>query len=920
MSREVLLVEDDESYRLSVKLLFRDEHYRFVEASSPEEGIAKLAANPQIRVILLDLSFEDSPGTVVLDHIKEHSADYRVIVLTGHDELLAAERAGKYEVFDYLPKAEMSSTQAIRFSLDQAFKDLERKYLDEKNRFLLDVQKRISHNQPMKETLDLICQAVRSIVGAYTCHLRVYDFNYGDYHLEGFAAVEPKLRKAFELPKAKGDDFSGRVVESGMPEVFDDLQNMQEFRPFASRALQRPDVSPEAETYFREIRSAYIVPISTGLFGNAVDAVLNVSSDSLRFFSPEKCVLVDEFVNQAALAITKDWLQRKREEMRRDYSDISGMLGEITDRLSGADALRGIYDVVTRRISEIVNPEVVSIFRFNEATRLIENVAELRGNIPNESPDEFYEAGQGLPGAVFEREATILLPKPGDEGRMKPLVYPEFDHQGKEEYLNKTIPSGRLDHYLGVPIKMGIRKYGVLRAINKKSRYYQEESARENRLCLLDRGFSVDCKNIIEITARHLAVTIRSAELLTEKDRQVNQVRTLSEVGRLINSALDTEEVLTLTIHKMREVMQAEICMLFLREEEDRLVLKQCSGMPMITDAFYRLGEGATGRVAEKGEPRLVVRADLNDGKYDQEISKFLTEKYGEPTPIESLMIVPIVAKGTILGAMKVINKQGGDHLEYSQSDLHLFETFADYVSVAIQNAQIYKDLSLLVSAVAHEINNTAGVIPASVHGIRARLGAPNEKIEKMLARIENAASQATEFANEIAGFSAKYTRGKRPIDINIVIKQAIETLDLPRYKVPEAITLNLQLGDSPLVCEIYERPFAQIVRNILLNALQALDGRQGGVVEISSWRGDGELRGTAIIRFEDNGPGIKPEHMSRIFDSDFTTKTRGNGLGLWLVRTQLRLIGGTIEVKSESGLFARFAVKLPLSSYEERA
>jgi signal transduction histidine kinase/CheY-like chemotaxis protein len=916
MKKPVLLIDDDPNYRMSVVNMLEDEGYHFIEADSPGDGIRILDTKPQVRVILLDLSFGHVSGAVVLDHIKDRFEDYRVIVLTEHDELLLAEQAGAYAVFNYLPKAQRSSKQAIRFSIDQAFRDLERQHLDQKIRFLLDVQKQINDQRPTKETLDLICQSVRAMVGAYTCHIRVYDFDRGDYHLGGFAAAEERLRHAFERPRAKGDLFSGRVVESGKAESFDDLQNMEEFRSFASKALERPEVSSEEEDYFRTVRSAYIIPISTGLFETAVDAVLNVSSESLAFFDAGRRALVDEFVTQAALTITKDWLQRKRKEIHQDYSRISGMLSEITERLKGTDVLQGIYDVVTRRISEIVNPELVSIFLYNEATGLIENVAELRGSEPVEALNEVYRPGESLIGAVFEREETLQLPEPGDAKRVKPLNDTRYNHSGREEYLN-IIPSGGLEHYLGVPIAMGGKVLGVLRAMNKKSKYYDEASASHDRLCLLERGFSADCRNVMEITARHLAVAIRNAELLKEKERRVEQVQTLGEVGRLINSALDIKELLKLTIREMAEVMQAEICMLFLKSGEDRIVLRECFGMPMIPDAFYEIGEGVTGRVAETGEPRLIVghRPDQNDGKYDPVIRAFLTDKYGTTKHIDSLMVVPIIAKSTIFGTMKVINKKN-DHLQYTESDLHLFRTFADYVGVAIENAQVYKHLSLLVSAVAHEINNTSGVIPANVAGIKAKLGEPNENIDRMLALIEDAASQATEFANEIAGFSV--TGEKQPKNVNLVIQNAITALDLQKYRVPEAIALDVSLSDSPLVCEIYEKPFAQIVRNIVINAFQALETKQGGVVSVSSSMVTVESAGTAVIRFEDTGPGIKPEHKSRIFDADFTTKAKGNGIGLWLVRTQLQAVGGTIEVESEAGGGATFIVKVPLARERE--
>lgn len=127
MSRDVLLIEDDANFRRSVKVLFKDRTYRFDEASTPEEGIGKLASNPDIRVILLDLRFpgDGAAGVSVLRYVQPRATAYRVIVLTAHNSL-PAEQAEAYSVFMYLPKAGEGSSEAIRFAVDHAFADLER--------------------------------------------------------------------------------------------------------------------------------------------------------------------------------------------------------------------------------------------------------------------------------------------------------------------------------------------------------------------------------------------------------------------------------------------------------------------------------------------------------------------------------------------------------------------------------------------------------------------------------------------------------------------------------------------------------------------------------------------------------------------------------------------------------------------------
>jgi ActR/RegA family two-component response regulator len=153
VSRAVLLIEDDPLFRTTLKLNFEGKPYEFFEAESPAEGIELLNANPELRVIVLDLHFGKENGTSVLDFVRAKSANYRVIVLTGHDELLLAETAERYQVFQYLPKAERSTGQSIRFVVDAAFKDLERTRREDEDALLKLLQKGESAEVEFKASL-----------------------------------------------------------------------------------------------------------------------------------------------------------------------------------------------------------------------------------------------------------------------------------------------------------------------------------------------------------------------------------------------------------------------------------------------------------------------------------------------------------------------------------------------------------------------------------------------------------------------------------------------------------------------------------------------------------------------------------------------------------------------------------------------
>lgn len=904
MSKTVLLVEDDAAFRESVVRMLEERDYRFIEAASVAEAIDRIESDPLIRVLILDMDLGLHSGAEVLSHVRPHSEDYRVIILTGHSELLRAEEARRYDVFTYLPKT-VDVAESLRFSVDQAFADLERQTLERKMRVLVEIQRGINEGRELNETLDRICEGVRLVTGAYTSHIRVYDTRAGDYELRGYAG-EATLRPALEQRRNKGDLFSGIVVKSGTAARFDD--------PSLFATLAR-DAKTEAQSrYFDSVRSAYITPIRTGLYGFDVDAVLGVTSETQHFFDEERGALVKEFAEQATLAITKDWLQRGREELQWRYEALATMLSSISDRLEVNDVER-LCAIVTQRVAAILNAEIVSVFLYDAERDVLRNAVDLRGGILTKS-DEAYAPGQSLTGYVFEASKSVLLTEPAPEAD------PRFDYENSDVFV-RNIPSGRVEHFIGVPIYIGGDVRGVLRAINKKSLYYEQASLKTNSRALLARGFGSDDQRVVEIAAIHLGVVIHNAELLHEKNDQVQQTQTLSDVAHIINSETGIDEVLKLTIRAAAEVMQAEVCLLFLRDG-DHLTLKESVGIPrsLVEGASFKLGEGITGGVAVTGEPVLLRYANSH-GKYDAAILEYLREQHGSEE-IASLMVVPVVARHRVIGAMQVINKLDADGA-YTVGDLALFRTFADYVAVAIDNAQVYGHqnerlavaernaaLSKIVQAVAHEISNTVGIIPVIVDSIRAELDAPSAHVIMMLSQLQSIAEQGADFSNGIAGFSAGRVGEKQSFDLNDVIKETVRELapTLDRYDG----RLELALSRRPIICDLYLAPFKQIIRNVVVNAFQAIDATKAGVVRIRTGKGRPRFSDVAEIIVEDNGIGIKREHLTRIFDADFTTKPTGNGLGLWLVRTQLQMLGGSIDVESEGGRGSKFTIRLPRS------
>lgn len=158
-----------------------------------------------------------------------------------------------------------------------------------------------------------------------------------------------------------------------------------------------------------------------------------------------------------------------------------------------------------------------------------------------------------------------------------------------------------------------------------------------------------------------------------------------------------------------------------------------------------------------------------------------------------------------------------------------------------------------------------------------------------------------------------------RAVDISSLLTNVQRLL---QHQIEERrVAVKLELS-GPLP-EIQADPdlLQQVFINLYLNSLYVLDA--GGTITVrADLTGDEESvpnrangRSWLKVSFEDNGPGIPPEHIDHVFDPFFTTKDIGEGTGLGLAVSYgiVKEHGGDIRVESERGRFTRFVIRLPV-------
>jgi len=221
-----------------------------------------------------------------------------------------------------------------------------------------------------------------------------------------------------------------------------------------------------------------------------------------------------------------------------------------------------------------------------------------------------------------------------------------------------------------------------------------------------------------------------------------------------------------------------------------------------------------------------------------------------------------------------------------------------------MSRAQCLATLGELATGLAHEIRNPlagiAGVI--EIVGRDLPVTSPARAVVKDV-RLEIA--QIDHILTDLLQTARPRLPEVRPSDLNTTVEHA--AMLVRQQVLSRPIRIELQKDPNLPTVEHDSGQIHQVLLNLLLNAVQAIDGAGVIRVEISLLNGD------AAITVVDTGRGIAPEHLPNIFRPFYTTKTNGTGLGLSLARQIAEEHHGRIEVTSKVGKGTRFLVVLPL-------
>ncbi|MCK9458911.1 MAG: ATP-binding protein [Proteobacteria bacterium] len=276
-------------------------------------------------------------------------------------------------------------------------------------------------------------------------------------------------------------------------------------------------------------------------------------------------------------------------------------------------------------------------------------------------------------------------------------------------------------------------------------------------------------------------------------------------------------------------------------------------------------------------------------------------------------------------------------HDAFSAEDVNLLAGLAGQIAITVENSQAYQQmkerdrlaaLGEMSAGLAHEIRNPLGAIKAAAQVIEemADDGKTARPDREFLSVIVEEVDRLNRVVTDFLSYARPSSGLPKEVDVNEILKRTLGLFEAGRgHKAAFVVDYGEEL---PGVVIDGER-LHQVFLNLVINANQAMEEQAGARLEISTRikkvrrlrqvRAGSEPQRFVEIRFSDNGPGIEPAVLQRVFIPFFTTKTKGAGLGLSVCQRIIRDAGGDIEVRSQVGQGTIFTVVLPACG-EERA
>jgi C4-dicarboxylate-specific signal transduction histidine kinase len=220
--------------------------------------------------------------------------------------------------------------------------------------------------------------------------------------------------------------------------------------------------------------------------------------------------------------------------------------------------------------------------------------------------------------------------------------------------------------------------------------------------------------------------------------------------------------------------------------------------------------------------------------------------------------------------------------------------------------------LEVLASSIVHEVNQPIGAIVTNAQAAQCWLRADLPDVgeaRRAVERIVRDGFRASELVARINALIKKVPPQKESLDINEVLRDVIALTRVKAMK--DGVSMQSQLAAGLPLVHGDRVQLQQVILNLIINAMEAMSGSSEGARELLISTGKAESGGV-LVAVRDSGPGLDSGSLNRVFDTFYTTKPGGVGIGLSICRSIIQASGGRMWASANEPCGAAFQFTLP--------
>lgn len=389
------------------------------------------------------------------------------------------------------------------------------------------------------------------------------------------------------------------------------------------------------------------------------------------------------------------------------------------------------------------------------------------------------------------------------------------------------------------------------------------------------------------------------------KNSLLNRYQQLINIASDLGSELDLNILLSKIVQAAADVSNAqEASILMYDPVKESLYFQAATNLDSQLNRGLKvpIEKSIAGWIVTNQEP-LIVDDPQKDSRHFDYIGKI--------TQIEcrSLLGIPLVTKGHVIGVLEVINKKEGN---FSPEDQEVLMALGAQAAVTIENSRLFLQ-SDLIGEFVHEIRTPLSALSAAVHLLKNKRVSDDQKA-KMIDILEVEIQALAEMSNSFLDL-ARLESGRKhyhvkDFDLRDLLHECYQIMD--NEVQDQGLRLNLEITDDLPRINGDRGKLKQALINLINNAIKF--NQDQGSIQITAQ----PLEDEVMISIADTGIGIPRKHLDQIFKKFFRVPEHrehipGTGLGLSVVKQIVTGHGGRIQVHSEEGVGTTFTIYLPV-------